>query len=259
MDRSALQQLKLCLYLARMEFDKRFAGSFGGRAWVFVGPLLTIAIIWIALDFGLGLRATAGREYGVTLAVGLCAWIFFAEAINTSVASIISSPHLVKKVVFPVVLLPLSTVAAAFAVHLLVLGVVGLVLLLQGQSFGWSLLTLPFWALCLLLLTGAAAISVAGLNVLFRDMSALVPNIVSFLFWLTPIVWPIANLPNEWRSLVFLNPVAVIIEGYRGALLGSTYGIGLGGSVTFCAALGMILLGSVSLFRKIRPWFANVL
>jgi ABC-type polysaccharide/polyol phosphate export permease len=250
---------RLCLYLTRMEFEKRFAGTAGGKIWMFVGPLATVATIWIALDFGLGLRATSGPQYGVSLAVGLTVWLFFSEAITSSIGSIVGSPHLVKKVVFPVALLPLTNVMAAFAVHLLLVACLLVAILLQGHGISWTILSLPFWALCLLLLSAGLATLAAALNVLFRDLGALLPNAISLLFWLSPIVWPVANIPEAWRGLVYINPAAVVIQGYRYALLGDAHSLGFFGPALFWVLLIVLLAAVAALYSKVRPLFANVL
>ncbi|MGL5361743.1 MAG: ABC transporter permease, partial [Bosea sp. (in: a-proteobacteria)] len=172
------RRLDLCAYLTRMEFERRFAGTMGGKLWVFLSPLMTIVVIWLALDYGLGMRASLGPAYGMSLVVGLCAWLFVSDAINSSTGSITGSPHLVKKVVFPVILLPVSNVLAAFIVHLLLLAVVFGLLTFQIGNISWNLLALPFWSGCLLLFAAMMAILAAGLNVLFRDVGAVAPNIL---------------------------------------------------------------------------------
>ncbi len=253
------QQIKLCLYLTRMEFEKRFVGSVGGKLWVFINPLLTIGVIWAVIDLGLGMRKITGPEYGMNLAVGLCAWFFLVDAVNASVSSILGSPHLVKKVVFPVALLPLASVLAAFVVHLIVLAVIIAAMIAQGHSFGLSVISLPFWAVALLVLAAVTGVLVASLNVIFRDAGAIVPNILSFMFWLTPVIWPIANLPDMWKGIALANPAAILVEGYRNALLGTSNGLGPVGIAVFCCALGLYSAGCIALFRKMRPLFANVL
>jgi len=259
MDNGLRRKLTLCLYLTRMEFERRFAGSVGGRLWVFVGPLTTIAVIWVALDFGLGMRGSVGPGYGLSLAIGLSAWLFFAEGVNTSLASITSNPHLVKKIVFPVILLPASNVLAAFAVHLVVLVVVLSALLAQGQALSLAFLTLPFWIGCQFVLTASIAILVSGLNVISRDVSAIAPNIMSFLFWLTPVIWPISTMPERWRLVALLNPGAGIIEGYRYAILGGAKPYGLIGTLVFASGLSLFSIACYEAFRRLRLRFADVM
>jgi teichoic acid transport system permease protein len=250
-------KLALGAYLARMEFEKRFAGTIGGRFWLFAGPLATILVIWLALDLGLGLRSMVGPGYGLSLAVGLTAWLFFADGVNGAAGAIVGSPHLVKKVVFPVELLPLAHIAAV--VHLVLVVVVLVVVLAQGISPGLSILMLPFWAICLLVLVASTGLLVAGLNVLFRDVGAALPNVISFLFWVTPIVWPLANVPAVWRPLAIANPAALVLEGYRSALIGSPAPVGAPGMALLVIGLGLYALAAASLFRRMRPWFADVL
>jgi ABC-type polysaccharide/polyol phosphate export permease len=259
MSGGALRQVKLCLYLTRMEFEKRFAGSIGGKLWIFVGPILTIGVIWTVIDLGLGMRAITGPQYGMSLAVGLCAWLFFSEGVNAAVGSITGSPHLVKKVVFPVVLLPVSSVMVAFVVHVVILCLIMFAMTLQGHRFGWSLLALPFWMFSLLLLAATTAVLLSGLNVVFRDTSAIAPNLIAFFFWLTPIIWPIRNLSETWWNVALINPVAVIIEGYRYTLLGDSGGPGAMGTAVFVLALCAFVFCAVMAFRRLRPWFANFL
>lgn len=259
MNQGLKRKLSLSVYLARMEFERRFAGSIGGKLWVFAGPFLTIAVIWAALDFGLGLRGSIGPDYGMALAVGMCCWLFFAEAVNMSLGSITSQPHLVKKVVFPVILLPVANILVAFAVHLVILGFVVLAFLVQGRTLGLSALALPFWVGCLFVLTMSVALLVAALNVLVRDTAALVPNIISFLFWMTPIVWPASRLTGNWEFIAFLNPAAVIIEGYRSALLGAPPLLSFGGTMIFAMFLATFGIASLIFFRKLRLMFADVM
>ncbi len=246
-------------YLTRMEFERRFAGSIGGGLWLFVSPLLMILVIWSALYFGLGMRGPQGSDYGAGLAVALAGWLVFAEAINAALPSIVASPHLVKKVVFPVALLPLAPVMAVFLVHMLVMVAICLVLLVQGHGIGVSILWLPFWMLCLLLVTSAAALAVAGANVVLRDMSALVPNAIALLFWITPIIWPLGNVPQRWQWLARLNPLGIILDGYRHAVLGSPAPLGVGAAWVFLLALLVFGLAVLFVFERLRRWFANVL
>jgi teichoic acid transport system permease protein len=254
-----LRKLRLCIYLARLEFDRRFAGSVGGRLWVFASPLLTIGVIWIALDYGLGMRSASGPAFGISLAVGLAVWLFFAEALNSSLNSILGQPHLVKKIVFPVILLPLAQAIVAYGVHLIVLLAVVAVLLLH-QSLPWpELLALPFWSGCLFVFAASCSMLAAAVNVHIRDAAAILPNAVSLVFWLTPIIWPLERVPSEWRSIALLNPMAVVVEGHRNSLLGSPAPLSLVGSILFAVALAVFALLSVRLFRFMRLLFADVM
>jgi ABC-type polysaccharide/polyol phosphate export permease len=251
--------LVLAREVTRMEFQRRFAGSRGGALWVFLTPAATILAIWFAIGVGLGMHRTGGVEFGVALIVGLAAWFFFADGVTSSVGAITSQPHLVKKVAFPVVLLPLAQVAVASCVHGAILVLVTGVLFLLGWRPGAGLFALPFWFACMALLTAAVAMFAAGVNVIARDASAVVPGLVGFLFWLTPVVWPLSLVPEDWRALALVNPLAVVVEGYRAAYLDGVTLAAAPGAIAFAALVAALAFASYMAFRRLRRGFADVM
>lgn len=255
--KSWAEYLRLGGYLVRMEFARRFAGSLGGRMWVFFSPLVTVIAIWLALDLGLGMSGPTGGNYAGGLVVGLAAWLFFAEAVNSSIGMITASPHLVKKVVFPVELLPMTTVVTALVVHLFVLSLVALQILFFGAGWSIRIITLPFWVAALTGLAMGIAILLAGLNVVLRDVSAIAPNIISTLFWLTPVIWPSSRLPPSWQTVLAFNPVSVLIDGYRYALLAPDYGPSLSRLLVCGLMICVIGFVSATTFKALRPAFGD--
>jgi ABC-type polysaccharide/polyol phosphate export permease len=253
------QRLNLAFYLARMEFSRRYSGTMGGALWMFAGPLLTILTIWTALEFGMAASGRFGTAFGANFVVGLSAWLFFADGVQSATVSITSNPHLVKKVVFPVWVLPLASTLAAFAVHVMVFVIALIVLWCVGAQLSINIVTLPFWMAGLIVFVTAVGLLLATLNVRFRDCAVLVPNVVSLLFWVTPIVWPIQQLPNTWKTIALANPVAMIIEGYRASL-----GIDVSPpTLTSLVLFGLILMGVVALalltYQRYRRLFADAM
>jgi ABC-type polysaccharide/polyol phosphate export permease len=214
---------------------------------------------WIALDFGLGLRRLIGPGYGLALICGFAAWLLVSDGVSGSLGSIVGQPHLVKKVAFPVALLPLSTVLSGLAGHAVVLAAVILIVTLSGTPPSATLLTLPFWIVAALLLAGAVGLFVSSLNVVVRDAGAVVPPIIGLWFWLTPIVWPLTATEGIGRALALANPMTFLVEGYRYALLGTPFPGG--GPAIAGGALVILLLMGVSFlaFRRLRPVFADSL
>jgi lipopolysaccharide transport system permease protein len=251
-----IRQTTLGLYMTRMEFQRRFAGSRGGAIWMFVGPLATMLAIWVAIGQGLAVRQTIGPGYGVQLAIGLAVWLCFADAAVGGINAISANPHLVKKVVFPVHILPLTLTIAAFTVHAVVIGLILALIIVSGIPLTASILLLPLWTAAFFVLTASVAMLVATLNILVRDTSAIVPGTISLLFWLTPVIWPLSQIAPEWRTFALLNPAAVIIEGYRSALLGSST-LAAGHIVLFVIMLGLIAGGAIRVFQRLRPTFAD--
>ena len=253
------QRLVLVLFLSRMEFSRRYSGTLGGALWMFVSPLLTILTIWVALEFGLSAGGRLGHNFGNGLAIGLAAWLCFVDIIQSATVSITSNPHLVKKVVFPVWVLPLASAFSAVAVHLTVLFVVTVVLWLTGMSFNLNIFLLLFWVLALVAFSSATAVILASLNVSFRDVAVIAPNLTSLLFWLTPILWPVENLTGVWKFIALLNPMAVIIEGYRYAFGLKDGGDGLSATLIFVLSTFAVSALAAVVYHRTRPAFADSL
>ena len=250
--------IDLCLFLTKAELAQRHPGATLGSAWGFVLPLVSVFATWLALDLALGLSRIVGPGYGYALVVGLAPWLFVSEAVNASLGSIRNQPNLVKKTVFPVALLPLSTVLASAAAHVLVIVVLVAALAVAGVTPSGALLTLPFWFLAAVVFAVSLGVLLAGLNVLFPDMGAIVPSLVSIWFWLTPVVWPLGYVGEGWRLLALANPMTSIVEGYRGALLGTS---SLDGAVFAAALISAAAVAGLSLvvFPRVRPLFADYL
>jgi lipopolysaccharide transport system permease protein len=252
-------QLSLFAYLVRAELRRRHAGSVGGVVWTLVAPTTLIGVMWLALDFGLGLRSLVGPGYGIALVVGMTAWLAFSDSVLDATGVVVRNPHLVKKVLFPVELLPVASVASSFAIHLALAALVLILLLALGHFAVGLVWTLPIWIALSALLAAGMAFLVAGLNVFLRDVQAIAPFAVTVWFWLTPIVWPISAIPPDKLWLAGLNPMAIVVEGYRGALTGTSLPFDMGAVFLAFATAGAAFLIGAWLFRRLRPDFADAL
>lgn len=251
-------KVALCMFLTRAELARRHARTRLGFAWSLLLPLISVLATWIALDLILRLNRSVDPAYGLALAVGLAPWLFVSEAVNASLASITSQPHLVKKTVFPVGLLPISTVLASAAAHVFVVCVLLAVFMAAGHRPSATILSLPLWIAAATLFAVSVGAIVAALNVVLPDSGAVVPALVSIWFWLTPIVWPLALLGEGWRALTLLNPLTSIVEGYRYAFLGSAYA-DPALIVATLVGVAVAAASSVAFFTRARPLLADAL
>lgn len=249
--------MKLLVYLARSELQRRHAGSFGGAAWTLMSPIVLVGAMWFALDTGLGMRAVAGPGFGIALVVAMIAWLPFADSVSDATTSVVRNPHLVKKMVFPIVLMPLATVLAAFAVHIILLCVLMAALALLGHLDLTKVWTLPLWMLQSTVLTAGIALIASSLNVSIRDTQAITSVLTAICFWLTPVVWSLRLIDPSYHWLIGLNPMAVVVEGYRMALTGAPFPFDL--ASTGASMLISLLFGAVGgwLFAALRPSFAD--
>ena len=252
-------RLSLLAYLTRSDLERRNAGTIGGVFYVLFSPLILIFVMWVALDFGLGMRALVGPSFGIQVVIGMTIWVTFSAAIADSTYSITGSPHLVKKVLFPVELLPIATVFAAFFVHIIILLFVILGLKLSGFLNLQAVWLLPIAAIWLLAISIAYALIFSSLNVVLKDTQVFVHILVGIWFWLTPIIWQVSSIPEEWGWTLGLNPIAGPIEFYKCVLLGTEFSLNnealiIASSITF-----ILIFSGVCIFRLLRPSFADKL
>jgi lipopolysaccharide transport system permease protein len=245
----------LLLQLLRRNIAARYRGSVLGLVWSFAHPLMMLAVYTFV--FGIVFKARWGIEqfednraaFPVIMFCGMAVFNVFSESVNTSTGVVVNNPSYVKKVVFPLELLPLCNVFTAF-----VFGFIWFVLLLFGtviflQQSSWTMLLLPVTLLPLLLLSAGIALFVASLTVYLRDVQQLVAIVCQILFFMTPIFYPLAIVPEKLRWILQINPLSYIVEQTRQLFLYSQ----LPDPAT---CLGMLVV-SLAVFQLGLVWFAK--
>ena len=256
------QQRELLQSLARRDIAARYKGSSLGLLWAVITPLLLLAV-YTAVFSGI-FQARWGQtggplEYALQLFVGLTVHGLASECINRSPALMLNNVSYVKRVVFPLHLLPVVTVISAlfhFILSLIILVLFAMLALQQLPLLG--LLYTPFIVLPYLLWLLGISFLLSGLGVYFRDINQVMGLVTTLLLFLSPVFYPAAMLPKHLQGLFMLNPLTVIIEQLRAVLLDggapdwgvlSLYSIG---------ALAMLAVGLWA-FKKMRGGFADVL
>ena len=206
--------------LFRRDVQAKYRGSLLGVAWTLANPVLLMGVY--LLVFSVLWKTPFGSQghYALFLLVGLAAWIFFANSVQSASRSLLDNANLIRKTRFPRQLVPLSIVATqliSFAVMLVVLLVLNFVLLPRVRATEW--LALPL-ALALIAITSGLALAVASLNVLFRDIEFLVAALLLPLFFLTPVLYPLsaANISKHHKvveAIHWVNPLSPAIEALR--------------------------------------------
>jgi ABC-type polysaccharide/polyol phosphate export permease len=210
--------------LFRRDFHAKYRGSALGVLWTVANPVMLMGVY--VLVFGVVFKSpfSNGGHYPLYLLTGLAAWTFFAAAVQSSTRSMLDNANLIRKTRFPRQLVPLSVVAA----HLVSFGV--MMLLLFVANFIWlprvratELLALPLAVLFVAFVSGLALL-VASLNALFRDVEFIVASLLVPLFFLTPIIYPLTNVPGAHnhrhviQAIHWLNPLSPAIEAIRAPL-----------------------------------------
>jgi lipopolysaccharide transport system permease protein len=251
--------------LVRRDLEARYKGSVLGNLWPLVNQLSQLLIYTyvfaIVLKVKLSLQGVPDNNFtfGLWLFAGLLPWIAFTGGLTQAANSVISQPNLVKKVVFPLALLPLVPVLSAFVESAFGLMALIFFVALTTHTLHMTLALLPLVWLTQLLLTAGLGYLTAGLTVFLRDIPQTLGVVLNIWFYMTPIIYPASAIPETFRGWVFwLNPIAAISEVYRDIILvgevkhWSEWGVALAVSLSF-------FCGGFMVYKRLRPAFADVL
>ncbi|MDQ2975060.1 MAG: ABC transporter permease [Acidobacteriota bacterium] len=246
---------ELLYFLTLRDVKVRYKQTVMGLAWVIIQPLGTMLIF--TLVFNRFVRLDAGPlPYPLFALSGLLLWLFFANAVTNSTYSLVSNSNLITKVYFPRMFIPAASVGAG----LVDLGVAFLLLLAMCFYYGVSLslhsLLLPLIILLMALLALSVGLLSAALTVKYRDLRHALPFIIQLWMFASPVIYPVSVVPEKWKWLLTVNPVAGIIEGFRASLTGLPFNWF---HLSIAAATTLVLLVcSVYVFRRFEDTFADV-
>jgi len=249
---------ELFYFLAWRDILVRYKQTIIGIAWALIRPFLTMVVFTIV--FGkLAKLPSEGVPYPILVFAAMLPWQFFSNALSGCSNSLISNANLIAKVYFPRLIVPASAVIVSF-VDFLISGMI-LLGLMAWYDFlpSWRILTLPFFIIIAFAASMGAGLWLAALNVKYRDFRYIVPFIVQFGLYISPVGFSSTIVPQEWRLVYSLNPMVGVIDGFRWAILGGEARIYLPG---FLLSLGLVfgvLASGVWYFRKVERTFADVI
>jgi lipopolysaccharide transport system permease protein len=251
------QRRELLYFLVWRDVKVRYKQTAIGAAWALLSPLLTVAIF--AVVFGrLAKIPSDGLPYIVFAFAGFMPWTYFAQALARGSASLVGNAHLITKVYFPRLMIPLAAVATPavdFCLSLLTL--FGLMLWYRVPP-SVSLLALPAYLLLAATIAFALALWLAPLNVRYRDVNHAIPFLVQAWMYASPVVYPVSLVPEPWRVVYSLNPMVGVIEGFRWCLVGADDLNIVAVTVSLVVTL-VALVGGLVFFRRMERAFADVI
>lgn len=257
-DWSELFEYRELLYtLVEREIKIRYKQTAIGASWVLLQPLIAM-LIFTAIFGRMAKMPSDGIWYPAFTLTALLPWTYFSQAITRSGASLVSSANLVTKVYFPRILLPLSMVVSPLIDFALSLVLLFVLLLYAGIPLTWKVLTLPLFVLVAMLTALGVGLLLSTANVKYRDVGHAIPFLIQIWMFLSPIVYPVSLVPERWKLLYGLNPMAGVIEGFRWALLGKSAPdpVVMGASIVMF--IGVLIAGFVY-FNKMERDFADVI
>ncbi len=246
---------ELFYFFVWRDLKTRYKQTVLGAAWVVLQPLLMTLIFTIFLGQLVGI-SSHGVPYSVFVYAGLLPWVFFANAVSSSSHSLAGSAHLITKIYFPRLFLPLAAVVVRLADFCVAAVILFAMLLYYGFGPSWNMLLFPLLLLQLTLLALGCGLWSAALNVRYRDVGTMLPVALQLWMFASPIIYSSDVVPEKWHMLYRLNPLAGIIEGMRASLFGLRIdwaGIGVSAIVTT-----LVLVYSTYSFQKAEENFADV-
>lgn len=202
----------------KIEYSQTMLGVF----WAFLKPLVALAMYSIFFDWIIGINTDPFR-YTVFVLPGIMAWFHFSTVINHAGTSLKDNPDLIKKVEFPKIILPLSKIISSL-VDVLVMLVLLVVTMIAFKIIPtYRILFFPLFLVLNIITAMSVSVWLAALTFKYRDLHHLIPYLVSFGIWLTPVFYPTLILPESLSKLVYGNPIAGVLAGYRWALIGDSF------------------------------------
>ena len=246
---------ELLYFLIWRDVKVRYKQTVLGAAWAIIQPLFTMVVFSVFFGRLAGIPSD-GIPYPLFSFTALVPWTFFANGLTQSSNSLVGSSHLITKVYFPRLIIPLSSVTSGiidFGIAFLVL--IGLTLY-YGVRPGLPLLALPLLVLLALVTALGVGLWLSALNVEYRDVRYVVPFLTQFWMYATPIAYPSSLLPEPWRTVYGLNPMVGVVEGFRWALVGTNPP----GPMIYLSAVTsvIILIGGAFYFRRMERTFADI-
>lgn len=247
---------ELLYILAWRDVKVRYKQTVIGAAWAVIQPFFSMVVF--SLFFGnLAKIPSDSVPYPLFSYAALVPWTFFANGLAESANSLVGNSNLLKKVYFPRLIIPIAAVISGiidFVIAFLVL--LGMMLYYQVMPTA-NIVWLPLLALLAFTTALGVGLWLSGLNVQFRDVRYIVPFLVQFWLFATPIVYPSSLIPEQWRLLYAINPMVGVVEGFRWSLLGVDTAPGPMILVSVLAALALVVSGAFY-FRRLEKTFADV-
>jgi lipopolysaccharide transport system permease protein len=246
---------ELLYFLMWRDVKVRYKQTLLGAAWAVLQPLA--AMLVFALFFGkLAGMPSDGIAYPLFVYAGLVAWTFFSNAVTNSGNSLVGNANLITKVYFPRMIIPCAAVGAGLIDLALTLTMLLGMMFWYSVSPGWTVLLLPVPLVLAILFAIGVGMTMSALNVKYRDVRYALPFVVQLWMFASPVIYPASMVPDRWRWVLWINPLAGIIEAYRSMLFGLPIDWALLGLAALITVV--VLVAAAYGFRRLEKSFADV-
>jgi len=250
---------ELFLTLAWRDIAIRYKQTIIGIAWAVLKPFLTMLVFTVVFGRVAKLPSEGNAPYALMVFAAMLPWTLFSSALSESSTSLTDNANLISKVYFPRMIMPAATVITSLIDFLISLVILLGLMIYYGFAPSWNLLALPLFVLWALLASLGPGLWITALNVKYRDFRYIIPFIVQFGLYVSPVGFSSQVIPAQWRLLYSLNPLVGIIDGFRWCILGGKGVIYWPGfALSFVITLFFLWLG-IFRFRKMEKSFADLI
>lgn len=250
---------ELFIILAWRDISVRYKQTVIGVAWALIRPFLTMVVFTVIFGRVAGLPSEGSAPYALLVFAGMLPWTLFSTALGEASNSLIGNERLISKVYFPRIIIPTASVVTAFVDFLISFVMLVAIMVYYQFAPSWNLLLLPFFVLLALLASLGPGLWITALNVKYRDFRYIIPFIVQFGLYVSPVGFSSGVVPEQWRLLYNLNPMVGVIDGFRWAILGGDSPLYWPGFALSLLVVAFFLWLGVTQFRKMEKSFADLI
>jgi lipopolysaccharide transport system permease protein len=250
---------ELFIIFAWRDVAVRYKQTVIGVAWAMVRPFVTMVILTIVFGRLAGLPSESAAPYPIMVFAGMLPWFLFSAILSAASNSIAANGNLIGKVYFPRIIIPASSAVTAlvdFGINFVMLAV-----LMAWYAFvpSWRLLLLPGFVMLAVLASLGPALLITAVNVKYRDFRYIIPFIMQFGLYVSPVGFSSAVVPEQWRFWYSLNPVVGVIDGFRWCILGGESTLYLPGFLLSLGVVALLLWIGITYFRRTERSFADLI
>lgn len=250
---------ELFYFLAWRDILVRYKQTVIGVAWALIRPVITMVVFTVIFGKLAKLPTPETVPYALLVFSAMLPWQFFATALSEASNSLIGNANLISKIYFPRLIVPAGAVITSFVDFLITLALMAVLMLWYQFTPDWRLFTLPFFILLAFGASFGIGLWLCALNVKYRDFRYIVPFIVQFGLYISPVGFSSSIIPEPWRLLYALNPMVGVIDGFRWALLRGTTPLPATAVLASVGLTLVICLSGAWYFRKMERTFADVI
>jgi len=253
-------QRDLIITMAKREVANRYIGSLLGFFWTFIHPMVMVFVFWVIFSVGFKVKPTQNVPFVVWLTAGMAAWFLFADIVNGCTVAVLANAHLIKKTLFHSQTLPVTKLVSSLINHAVFLLVLIGLIIFHKMPVSFYYLQFFYYLLCMCVLSLGLGLAVSALNVFIRDVAQIVDVALQVGFWATPIFWDINMMPKKLHTVLKLNPMFYIVQGYRESFIYfSPFWRHPYQTLYFWIVTVVLFATGAMIFKKLKPQFADVL